>query len=535
MSESIKLLVIDDNLDDRYLYRRSLQSESQNQFHIIESEDGEDGLAKVAVDRPDCVLLDYSLPGRDGIEVLKRIRSLHPFVAVVMLTGQGNESLAVRAIREGAQNYISKATITPETLRRSVRLAIEHCEMEKRIYEQRAALETFTRALAHDLKEPVRTIRSFLELMDRSPLSESKTKEYYTYIHQAADRMSILIDSVYMLLQTDVDRTNAIMAVCDGNLALIAAKENLSALIAERQAVITNDELPFVCIEQSYLTRLIQNLLCNAIQHMEGQPKIHVTAKQKEKGTWLFSITDNGPGIPKEYQERVFEPFKRLSGDRESNMGLGLTICKKIVDSHGGKLYCESTPPRGATFSFSLSAPDTYKPAPRAEHEAVDAKVNMLAHEHGATLLLVEDNDADIELVRFALFEEHKVHCRLLVAHTGEEAIARLRSEGEQKEAIDLILLDINMPGLDGFETLKSMRDNHLCDETPVVMCTTSSYEKDKREADRLGASGYLVKPLVFSDLKAVVRALPNLQFVEGTDSTYAIVWTRRENRGACD
>jgi signal transduction histidine kinase/DNA-binding response OmpR family regulator len=91
---------------------------------------------------PDCVLLDYSLPGRNGIEVLKRLRASHPFLPVAMLTGQGNETVAVAAMQEGAQNYISKSSITPETLQRAVCVSIEHCAMQKRIFEQRSALES---------------------------------------------------------------------------------------------------------------------------------------------------------------------------------------------------------------------------------------------------------------------------------------------------------------------------------------------------------------------------------------------------------
>ena len=101
------------------------------------------------------MLLDYSLPGRNGVEILKRIRVKHPLVPVVMLTGQGNEKVAVAAMQEGAQNYISKATIDPETLAHVIQVAILHCRMQSRIAEQRGSLEVFAHALAHDLKEPV--------------------------------------------------------------------------------------------------------------------------------------------------------------------------------------------------------------------------------------------------------------------------------------------------------------------------------------------------------------------------------------------
>ena len=148
-------------------------------------------------EQPSCVLLDYSLPGRNGVEVLKRIRSRHPFLPVVMLTGQGNENVAVAAMQHGAQNYISKSSITLETLEHVVRMATQHCMMQKRIHEQRTSLEVFTRALAHDLKEPVRTIRSFADLIAQTEQFLRKTTKAFPIYperrrsHAYADRYGI--------------------------------------------------------------------------------------------------------------------------------------------------------------------------------------------------------------------------------------------------------------------------------------------------------------------------------------------------------
>jgi len=142
MASSIRVLIIDDSPDDQLLYRRALTKGAEIIYDIVGAENGDDGLARMADISPDCVLLDYSLPGRNGIEVLKRLRQHHPFLPVAMLTGQGNEAVAVAAIQEGAQNYISKSSITPETLQRAVCVSIEHCAMQKRIFEQRSALES---------------------------------------------------------------------------------------------------------------------------------------------------------------------------------------------------------------------------------------------------------------------------------------------------------------------------------------------------------------------------------------------------------
>ena len=116
MKDAIRILVIDDSPDDRELYWRALNKNADVHYEISDAQDGERGLARIAEHAPDCILLDYSLPGRNGIEVLKRIHAMHPHIAVVMLTGQGNETVAVAAMREGAQNYIAKSAITPDAI-----------------------------------------------------------------------------------------------------------------------------------------------------------------------------------------------------------------------------------------------------------------------------------------------------------------------------------------------------------------------------------------------------------------------------------
>jgi signal transduction histidine kinase/DNA-binding response OmpR family regulator len=151
MANAIKILIIDDSPDDQLLYRRALAKAVDAKYDLIEAEDGERGLACIENDAPDCVLLDYSLPGRNGIEVLKRLRARHPFVPVAMLTGQGNETVAVAAMQEGAQNYIAKSTITPDAIQRVIRVSIDHCEMQKRIHEQRTSLEAANRSLESEI------------------------------------------------------------------------------------------------------------------------------------------------------------------------------------------------------------------------------------------------------------------------------------------------------------------------------------------------------------------------------------------------
>lgn len=513
----MKILIIDDSEDDRLLYRRSLQKNSEMAYEFMEASDGEEGLRAVEEQTPACVLLDYSLPGHNGVEVLKRLREKHPFLPVVILTGQGNEAVAVAAMQEGAQNYISKQTITPEAIQRIVRTAVEHCSLEKRIHDQRTSLEIFTRALAHDLKEPVRTIKSYAELIVQKESFSEKAQTYFNYIETAADRMAMLIDTVFLYTRLE-DPTQMHKELCNTGDVLQEVKDNLGHLIRENQAIITADPLPNVYVNRTQMMQLLQNLVSNAIRHSDPPIIVHLSAEEKEDH-WLFSVSDNGCGIEEKYLQRVFEPFKRLGNYERDGAGLGLAICKKIIESHNGKIWCESAPGQGATFLFTL-------PKAMPEVTALPASLNKEAAkpiESGKTLasvLLVDDSNADIEITQFRLAEQAKLQCHFLVARSGQEALSILKqSDG----AVDLVLLDVNMPEMDGFEVLEKMKKEEMFGDTNVIMCTGSTYDRDMERATSLGAKGYIVKPVQFETLQSAIRKTPNIK-LQPEDQGYTLL-----------
>ncbi|RYE55973.1 MAG: hybrid sensor histidine kinase/response regulator, partial [Rhizobiaceae bacterium] len=158
---SCRILIIDDSEDDREAIRRMLTRATVNTYEIIEAASGEDGIRLFQESRPHCILLDYSLPGRNGVAVLEEIRKTHPFAAAVMLTGQGSEAIAVDVMKAGAQDYLTKDVISRDMLERAIAHAVGRQELAAKLEEHRQSLEVFSRAMAHDLKEPLRTIRSF--------------------------------------------------------------------------------------------------------------------------------------------------------------------------------------------------------------------------------------------------------------------------------------------------------------------------------------------------------------------------------------
>lgn len=506
MDEAIWILIIDDSEDDRLLYRRSLKKVTDRNYSVSEASDGEDGFRQLEEKQPACVLLDYSLPGYNGIEVLKRIRGKHPFIPVVMLTGQGNENVAVSAMQEGAQNYISKSAITPEILDHVVWMAMEHCIMQKRIYEQRTSLEVFTHALAHDLKEPIRTIRSFVELLALNESFSGKAKGHFKHIQDAADRMHMLIDTVFHYTRLD-DPAQVARETCDAGAVLNGVKENLGKLIEENGVVISSDvPLPRVYANRPQLMQVLQNLISNAINHGGKAIEIHVSARE-QGDHWLFGVRDNGPGIEEAYFQKIFEPFKRLSHRESKGAGLGLATCKKIVESHGGRIWCESKPGMGTTFFFTLSkAPAQSDGGPPAERKPAPASAaGGGSGKSLANMMLVDDSHADVEITQHRLIDSPKLRCNFFVAANGEEALDLLNDKAKQGEKMDLMLVDINMPEMDGFELLERIRADKTLRQIPVVMCTGSTYDKDMQRAKELGAIGYLTKPVAFEVLKTII------------------------------
>jgi CheY-like chemotaxis protein len=376
------------------------------------------------------------------------------------------------------------------------------------VHDQRASLEIFTRALAHDLKEPVRTISSFVSLFSKEANISPQGRDYLTYIQNAAGRMGELIETVYLYLRLEGNGDVAAKEVCDAEKIVEEARENIGSLIKERGAVISARHMPKnISANRMQFLQVIQNLLCNAIHHCETAPLITLEAEEAPDH-WRFSVSDNGPGVDATAREKIFEPFKRMLRHDQQGLGMGLAICRRIVELHGGKIWCEAARTGGACFVFTL---------PKTESAKKEAPIVAAAHipantatpnQRLANVLLVEDNAADVELTRIMLLSQDKLKCNLMIARSGKEALEKLKSQAAN-ESIDLVLLDINMPGMDGFEVLENM---HNLPQVPVVMCSTSTYDRDVTRAYDLGASGYMNKPPELARLRPVLSRIPTLE-----------------------
>jgi PAS domain S-box-containing protein len=218
-------------------------------------------------------------------------------------------------------------------------------------------LGQFAYIASHDLQEPLRMVASYTQLLSRRYKGklDADADEFIAYAVDGAARMQRLIQDL-LSYSRDGTKQNDLTDI-SSELALQKALSNLRGTIEESHAVVTHDPLPDVQADETQLIQLFQNLVGNGIKyHNSTDPKVHICAARNSDQKWIFSVKDNGLGIDSKYFERIFGMFQRLHKREEfAGTGIGLAICKKIVERHGGSIAVESQPGQGSTFRFTLA------------------------------------------------------------------------------------------------------------------------------------------------------------------------------------
>jgi PAS domain S-box-containing protein len=301
---------------------------------------------QVAEGKPDAELEQAARNGRFEEEGGWRVRKDGSrFIANVVLTALRDE--------RGTLRGFGKITRDITARKKAEQHLVETVGELKRSNDE---LLQFANVASHDLQEPLRMVASYTQLLAKRYRGrlDSDADEFITYVVDGCNRMKRLIED--LLTYSRAGTNQKALSNISGETSLKEALKDLQVVIDESGAVVTHDALPTLMMDGSQLALIFQNLVGNAIKYRGAEtPRIHVSASKNGANLWIFSVRDNGMGIGAQYFERIFVLFQRLHGQEEyKGTGIGLAICKKIVERLGGRIWVESQPAKGSTFYFSL-------------------------------------------------------------------------------------------------------------------------------------------------------------------------------------
>ena len=386
----VRILLVEDNPGDVVLIEETL-AQRHGAFALESVERLSAALARLSIGGIQVVLLDLTLPDSDGLATFTTMHTQVPDVPIVVLTGLSDESLAVSTVRDGAQDYLVKGHVDGDLLERTISYAIErhqvrrqlksseqqlraaleqvrnlNQDLERRVAERTSELaaaykelEAFTYSVSHDLRAPLRHVSGFAQTLAEemgSHLSPT-SRDYLERIQQGAVQMGVMVDDLLKLARLGRQPLNP---------RLTSLTEIVGAVIAELESEIAGRpvewqirELPAVACDPGLLGVVFTNLLSNAVKYTRPRDVAVIEVGETTRdGERAFFVRDNGVGFDMRYADKLFGVFQRLHRTEDfEGTGVGLATVQRIIHKHGGRIWAEAMPDRGAAFYFTLNAP----------------------------------------------------------------------------------------------------------------------------------------------------------------------------------
>ncbi|MDQ8187756.1 ATP-binding protein [Pelagicoccus sp. SDUM812002] len=353
----VKILLVEDDDDHAELFMLSARNYSA--ASISRAETLTDAIAIAKSQKLSLVILDLGLPETVGLDTLSLFLQSCSSTPVMVLTAIVDLNLGEEALKLGAMDFLSKEEITPRTLLRSIRYALERWSQKRKLEDSLADLQYFGSMAAHDLVSPLDAIHGFSQLIELE-LSKGKITEEalecLDLLKKSAQRSIVLVRDLQKL--SSLGRKSIERKELDINTIVKDVCSNLSKLISETKGTVEASEVLPIRGDAGLVYHVMQNLIANGLKYGRDDvpPHVRVSSCIEEDYT-VICVEDNGIGIDESDSTRIFLPFERLTGASDKKgSGLGLSICKKIVEAHNGEIWIESTEGAGTRFYFHLGS-----------------------------------------------------------------------------------------------------------------------------------------------------------------------------------
>lgn len=355
-SETYHFLLVEDEHVHQELFKRFLKTEFKRSYELDVAGNLDEAAEKVGETKYDLIFLDLGLGSTRGPKTYERFTELVGVEEpVVVITSNQEESVGPDVIKLGAIDFLTKEYGPRGFLNRVVVQSLERRNNRRRMQEHFNSMKNFSRYAAHDLKAPMNTIGCYVSIINRELHGDNnvpdEVKELLGNIEESIDVSMNLIKK--MLSFSALDAASLEIKLVPLSELLEKAVSQLGGAVVESAAdIIVDEDLPQVWVDTELYVLLLQNLIGNAIDHRKDGDRPHILVRAREQGDYyIIEVIDRGTGIPEQFLETIFEPFKRCS---DKGTGLGLTICRKIAETHGGTITAHSKVGEGSTFRVTL-------------------------------------------------------------------------------------------------------------------------------------------------------------------------------------